>query len=266
MADPLAWVRTAGESAAAERLALYAACPGTGVRCGDGWFAVAAGTQSNDQNGVVSEPGAITSAALVHELIDWFARAALPASWLVTGDDAWLTAALTRCGAQPDNTGVWSGRRIGADVLHRTTRSARVAPVTTEDEFEECLDVAQACGWFDDGAHRRAYRDLYRSAGLLGDRVTHWLARRGRAAVGMGTMFMATPHIVELCNLAVIVSERRRGIGTALASARITAAHTRGARVVVSALSPDGWQLYRTIGFVSVPVTPNRRFFLPGDR
>ena len=265
MNDLLEWIPVAGELASAARLRLYAESPGTLVRSGEGWLAVAAGTRSNDQNGVISEPGAISTPALVHELVQWFAHAALPASWLLAGDDSWLTAELIRSGARPENTGWWAGGEIGADVLHRTAPGVVVTRVTSSDEFDECLDVAQACAWFDDAADRRAYRDLYASIGFASDRVTHWVARRDSTAVGMATMFAATLQTVELCNLAVVPSERRRGIGTALASTRLTAAQARGARRAVSALSPDGWQLYRTMGFVSTRVTPNRCFYLPMD-
>ena len=57
--------------------------------------------------------------------------------------------------------------------------------------------------------------------------------------------------------------ERRQGIGRALAGERIRAAHERGATTVVSALSPDGWKLYQSLGFRSVGVTPDRWFYLP---
>jgi hypothetical protein len=35
--------------------------------------------------------------------------------------------------------------------------------------------------------------------------------------------------------------------------------------MIVSALSPDGWQLYRSLGFVSVPVESDRWFYLPAS-
>ncbi|HEY5847582.1 MAG TPA: hypothetical protein VIT42_12410 [Microlunatus sp.] len=39
---------------------------------------------------------------------------------------------------------------------------------------------------------------------------------------------------------------------------------SRDATVVVSALSPDGWELQRTLGFRSVPVVSDTCFDLPG--
>ena len=58
--------------------------------------------------------------------------------------------------------------------------------------------------------------------------------------------------VIDLCNLGVAESHRRRGIGRALVAARLADAAQRGATTVVSTPSPEGWRLQQALGFRSV--------------
>jgi predicted N-acetyltransferase YhbS len=69
--------------------------------------------------------------------------------------------------------------------------------------------------------------------------------------------------VIDLCNLGVAESHRRRGIGRALVAARLADAAQRGATTVVSAPSPEGWRLQQAHGFRSVPVVADTWFYLP---
>jgi GNAT superfamily N-acetyltransferase len=143
---------------------------------------------------------------------------------------------------------------LGSDVT--------ISRVRTSADLDEWLDVASRCGWLVDDRDRRARRRLHLSLGLDDADLVHWLARRDGRAVAMASAHV-TGSVVDLCNLAVVDRERRQGIGRALAAERIRAAHERGATTIVSALSPDGWKLYESLGFRSVGVTPDRWFYLP---
>ena len=226
-------------------------------------MAVATGVSANDMNGVVSRPGAPIPEELVRELLGWFAELEVPASWIVEGEDEALARRLVAAGARPEATGWWSGRAIdGAFPSARPNGEVVVTRVTVGDELESWLELASRCGWIADERDRDARRYLYLSVGLADDSLTHWLALRDGRPVGMASSFQVN-DVVDLCNLAVVVAERRRGIGRALAGARILAAQRGGARMAVSALSPDGWELYRGLGFTSVLVAPDRCFYLP---
>jgi ribosomal protein S18 acetylase RimI-like enzyme len=125
--------------------------------------------------------------------------------------------------------------------------------------------VARACGWSDNKRDEDARSRLYRAVGLDDSELAHWVAYDGDRPVGMASSWLQG-SVVDLCNLAVMESYRRQGIGRELALVRIRAAHEAGATSIVAALSLDGWELYRTLGFESVPVIPNRWFYLPMTR
>jgi ribosomal protein S18 acetylase RimI-like enzyme len=261
----------AGEAAAAARLRRYAGCAAAHSRSGDGWVAVATGARSNDMNGVVSQPGAAIDGALVDELLAWFAELRLPASWLVEGEagDPALAAALVERGARSEDDGWWAGRGIDDDLFAELAEGdlgddVTITRVRTSADLDEWLDVAGRCGWLVDDRDRRARRRLHLSIGLDSDDLAHWVARRLGRPVAMASSHL-TGSVVDLCNLAVVDRERRQGIGRALAGERIRAAHERGATTIVSALSPDGWKLYESLGFHSVGVIPARWFYLPSD-
>lgn len=260
----------AGEDAAAGRLHRYARCAAARTRSGEGWFAVATGAEANDMNGVVSQPGASIPRDLVDHLIEWFAQQRVPASWLLAGEDRELATTLVGRGASAETSGWWAGRLIEDDLLRLSpVPGITISRVTTEEDLRDWLDVAGVCGWFDHEAGRSVRKKIYLSVGLADDddddELSHWVARRAGHAVGMASSFLNRRSVVDLCNLAVVDSERRQGIGRALAGERIRAASERGARTIVSALSPDGWRLYRSLRFQSVPVTPDRWFYLPTD-
>lgn len=257
-------VRSAADRVATARLRLYAQCSAATVRRGDGWLALETGVSSNDMNGVISEPGADVSGDLVAELIDWFRERGLPSSWAIMGDDAALSAMLVEHGAVPERSGWVSGRTSDAELLELSgPADVDVVDVRTEGALDEWLDVADRCGWIVDEADREARRRLYLAVGLEHAQLWHSVAVRDGVPIGMASAFWNGAGIVELCNLGVVASEQRRGVATALASARIRAARQLGGWVVVAELSPDGWELYRRAGFISVPVRPERWFYLP---
>lgn len=257
---PLARV---GVESAGRRIGRYAEAAPTSARFGEGWIAVATGVRANDMNGVVSHPDAIISVELIDHLLAWFKQERLPASWLIDGSDPALSSALVARGARPETSGWWAGRLIGGDLLRLPCPADTVIRrVGADEDLEDWLEVAAQCGWCDDADDRGARRELYRSIGLDNDELAHWVAYRSGQPVGMASSFSAG-GVVDLCNLAVVDRARRHGIGRALAAARIRAAHELGATTIVSALSPDGWQLYRTLGFVSAPVERDRWFYLP---
>jgi len=247
------------QEAACARLRTLAAASGAAVRHGEGWFAVRTGVDSNDMNGVVSEAGAPITRRLVDELTSWFAGT--PASWLTLGPNAGLTEVLLTSGARPERTGRWSGRRMPFP-LPAATSGVTVSVVDSLDGLDMWLDVAAECGWTHTEDDRRARRSLY--ASLLGNDqpLTHWLALDATQPVGFASSYQLG-QVVDLCNLAVLPSRRREGIGRALISARLAFAATQGATAIVSAPSPEGWAIQRTLGFESAPVTPDTTFYLP---
>lgn len=246
----------AADHASRERLRAYAGAEGVDVREGEGWLAVRTRVASNDLNGVVST--APVPAGVVETLCAWFA--AVPASWLLGEPDVAMTDRLRAAGARPERTGVWSGR-VAAGVPPQTG-AVRVRRVEDGADLDRWLDVATACSWIESTDDRTARRRLYAALGLDHPRLSHWLAFEGGAAVGFGSVFL-DGGVADLCNLGVLEAHRRRGIGRALVSARVAYAVRRGAAVVVSAPSPDGWQLQRALGFRSVPVIPDTCFYLP---
>ena len=258
--SPYAW---AGHHAARRRVELYAACDGAMVRQGAGWFAVATGVASNDMNGVVSEAGVAMADVVVDELIGWFADLALPASWLTAAADPRLTAVLVERGSIPERTGWWAGRRLDRPrAVPEPARDIVIDRAGSHDDLDDWLDVAASCGWIADPDDRSARRALYCAVGLDHPHLAHWIARRGGTPVGMASSFLCDAA-VDMCNLAVVEPYRRNGIGSGLVTHRVRAARSHRARLAVSALSPDGWQLYETLGFVSVPVVPDTWFYLP---
>lgn len=64
---------------------------------------------------------------------------------------------------------------------------------------------------------------------------------------------------------SVLEGDRRRGVGTALIDRRLGDAAARGATRAVSAVSPEGWQVYQRRGFRSVPARRDVCFYLPSD-
>ncbi len=246
-------------AAASSRLATFATTSGASMRQGEGWFAVRTGMSSNDMNGIISEPGAAVSRRLVEDLVSWFEG--VPASWMTSRPDARLTALLIDAGARSERTGSWSGMRISAQLpvpysgtTIRVTRSA--------DDVEMWLDVAAECGWIVSDADRRARRTAFLSLLGRGGPLTQWLATDETGPVGFASSYLHRA-VVDLCDLGVLPTRRREGIGQGLVCARLAAAFEQGATTTVSAPSPHGWALQRTLGFISVPVVSDTTFYLP---
>lgn len=254
-------VAAAGHRAGIARLEVFAESSHSDVRRGERWFAVATGVSSNDMNGVVSA-GPVSDAD-ADQLIAWFRDRDLPASWWTKEPDDRLTAVLLERGAQPERTGWWAGRAGGVGSEDGAPPPGVVVRrVASAADLDQWLDVAGACGWIDDEDDRAARAALYLSVGLDHPGLGHWLALRDGTAIAMASSFVHD-DVIDLCNLAVVDDERRRGVGTALALERLRHGGGCAAGLAVAALSPDGWELYRTIGFESVPVVPDLQFYLP---
>ena len=231
------------------------------MRRGRDWIAVSTGVTSNDLNGVVCEAPAEVVTSDVVALVAWFRELGVPACWLSSVPDDRLTEALLEVGAVPERTGRWVGRTI-SDRRGEREPDITIRRVSTDADLESWLDIAAACGWIDDASDREARRRLYAEVGLNAELLVHWIALRQARVVGMASAFL-NGSVVDLCNLAVLEDERRRGIGRALVEHRLQWAARRGATEVVSAVSPEGWQLYSHLGFRSVPVVADVCFYLP---
>ena len=251
----------AAQHSAEAQLAACAEAPGIAVRRGRDWFAVRTGVDSNNMNGVVSEAQAEISAELVDDLVAWFRADAVPASWLTTIPDPQLTRTLLAAGARAERTGYWSGCSMPTPV-RPPAAGVEVVRVVSDHHLEEWLDVAAECGWIEDDSDREARYRLYLALGLDGGALTHWLALDHDQPVGFASSFLDA-NVIDLCNLGVAESHRRRGIGRALVAARLADAVQRGAKRVVSAPSPEGWLLQQTLGFRRVPVVADTWFHLP---
>lgn len=218
------------------------------------------GVNSNDHNGVLSTAGAVVPASLVADLLSWFGTT--PACWLTTGADRRLGDILIAAGARPERSGSWSGGVLPMPP-HPVRAGIEVVRVRDEAQLDSWLELAERCGWIEDVEDRRARRRLFGEVGLSHPALSHWLAVDRGQPVGFASLHL-DGGVVDLVDLAVLESHRRRGIGSTLVQARLADAMERGATAVVSAPSPDGWLLQRALGFVSVPVRPDRCFYLPG--
>jgi GNAT superfamily N-acetyltransferase len=104
---------------------------------------------------------------------------------------------------------------------------------------------------------------LYERVGYgPGQPVRHWVAYTDRNPVGRATSFVFD-EVVALQHCGVRPSHRRRGIGSALTGAQLAAAVKAGARFAVLSPSPDGYCLYRHLGFTLVAGHPDRWFYFP---
>ncbi len=108
----------------------------------------------------------------------------------------------------------------------------------------------------DDSGFERSLRDWLNSEG---ERRTVWLATLTGTPVGMVSLFeyrrMPRPRRLDsrwgyLSNMFVREEYRRRGIGSALLEAVVTAARRRGYARVVLSPSEAAISLYRRAGFV----------------
>jgi GNAT superfamily N-acetyltransferase len=90
----------------------------------------------------------------------------------------------------------------------------------------------------------------------------HWLALRGDRPVGMATAFFAG-EVALLEHVGVVPDERRRGIATALALARLHEARRLGCETAVFGTTPESAALYEPLGLTTEPTAPRRWFYLP---
>ena len=135
--------------------------------------------------------------------------------------------------------------------------------VASERDLDAWLDVAGACGWHENAADRLAWRTLFLDLGLAPSApIRLYVALRDNRAVGMASAFYAGT-LALLTTVAVPVDERRRGIGRALASMRMSEACERGCNTAVLAPTPDGARLYEALGFETHRQPPDRWLYLP---
>jgi GNAT superfamily N-acetyltransferase len=92
--------------------------------------------------------------------------------------------------------------------------------------------------------------------------IRHWAAWRGGKRVGSASAFF-TSTTVLLEHVNVDEDERRRGIGTALALARLLEARRLGCELAVFGTTPESAALYAQFGFTTQPVEGRRWFYLP---
>jgi GNAT superfamily N-acetyltransferase len=211
--------------------------PGAEVSGGEGLYAVRTRVTSNSENGVLADATAPVTCAQAERLAAWFAEWRVPSSWLCAerGDHGAVAAKLEAAGYRPERS-AWEMRAsVGALAALPAVAlpGVRLAPVSSERTLGAWLDVAGAGGWFE-----------------------------SEAAVGMASAFF-TEKTVVLTSVSVLPSERRRGIGRALALERLREARERGCELAVLGSSPDGAALYETLGFESHPQPPDRWFYAP---
>jgi ribosomal protein S18 acetylase RimI-like enzyme len=209
----------------------------------------------------VSEGQAEISPKLVEDLVAWFRAAGAAASWLVPRPDPRLTGTLLAAGARAERSGYWSGRAIPTPI-RAPNAGVEVVRVVSEHHLDAWLDVAAGCGWIEVDSDRHARRALYLALGLDAGVLTHWLALDQDQPVGFASSHLDV-NVIDLCNLGVAASYRRRGIGRALTAARLADAAARGATTVVSAPGREGWRIQQALGFRRVPVIADTCFYLP---
>ena len=188
-----------------------------------GVLAVRTGTDSNVDNGIVLE----RKDADVEGLIDWFRslrRSSARGSMLPTS-----CASASRGSALREETnGVTTGAVL--DDLPSLT----LPPGVSIEEDDEPWPLP----------------------------IRHWAARRDGRRVGDASAFF-TSNTVLLEHVEVAEDERRRGIGTALALARLHEGRRLGCEFAVFGTTPESAALYDRFGFTTQPVEGRRWFYLP---
>jgi GNAT superfamily N-acetyltransferase len=188
-----------------------------------GVLAVRTGADSNVDNGIVLE----RDDADVEGLIDWFQE---PASLICSGFEApdELRERLAALRVREETTGVTTGALLG-------DLPPLVPPPGVSIEHDD---------------EPRALP------------IRHWVARRDGRRVGDASAFF-TSSTVLLEHIEVAEDERRRGIGTALALARLHEGHRLGCELAVFGTTPESAALYEQFGFTTQPVEGRRWFYLP---
>jgi GNAT superfamily N-acetyltransferase len=188
-----------------------------------GLLAVRTGEESNVDNGIVLEH----ENADVERVLDWFGE---PASLICSGFEApdELRERLAGLGLREETTGVTTGAVLG-----------EFPSVSPPDGVAVGEDLEP--------------RPLP---------IRHWAAWRGGKRVGTASAFF-TSTTVLLEHVNVDEDERRRGIGTALALARLHEARRLGCELAVFGTTPESAALYEQFGFTTQPVDGRRWFYLP---
>jgi GNAT superfamily N-acetyltransferase len=206
-----------------------------------GALAVRTGIASNTENGVVSTAAELDG-RVVADLLHWLRG--IPASWIAL--DPAIGPALLAAGCTPEEN-AWN---MSAEITRVAEPLHPVWTVDSDVDLDMWLGIVRECGWFDEvGPARRVYRAM-RYDGL-------YLSEGGAASA------FFTPPTVLLNAVAVLPRLRRRGIGRALALARLRDAKARSCTTAILAPSPDGRKLYESLGF-HPEVQPRRHwFYLP---
>jgi ribosomal protein S18 acetylase RimI-like enzyme len=237
------------------------------VRERGGSFAVRTLVRSNAENGVVSDGVAPVPAAVIDELVAWFAQHERPACWLCADGPSRVETArrLEGAGCRAD----LEAREMHAALRHLDLRDqsppdgVEIRLVSNGSDIDGWLDIAGHCDWYDGPAQRDVWRALYVSVGFAGTPpIRLYLATRGDRPVGIASAFYVG-RTVFMTAVAVADDERRRGIGRALALTRLREATQHGSTIATLSPSPDGFELYRRLGFTVQPIPAGRWFHLP---
>ena len=230
----------------AEWLRRLAASERTQVRqVGDG-VAVLSAVNSNAHNGVVCSAG-VDDAAIV-ATIAWFHG--VPAQWLVTDGSA-LGPRLVAAGCRAERTAVVMGAAI-AD-LPAAAQPPEGVEIVDADRAR-WLAVAQASSMFEDAEREADLLDAVPGA-------TRLAALRDGQPVGIAGS-IAVGDTLYLQYLAVLESQRGRGVGRSLTAARLRAAP--GCRHAALDPAPDAIAFHRRLGFQLQPALRDRVYYLPG--
>ena len=139
----------------------------------------------------------------------------------------------------------------------------RIAVAADARELDLVLDLMAAEGMLEDDADRERARRVFRSLGLgRAAPLCHYLAREDAEPVGMATAFFGGETVL-LQHVVVVPARRRRGLGRALALARLHDARARGCRTAVLGPTPESRRLYEPLGFTAAPTDGSRVLYLP---
>ena len=228
------------------------------VRRADGVLAVCTGVFSNTENGVVANSA---DEETIVELRDWFEVRGAPASWIALEPAEELLDLLVRAGCRPDRSHVVMGARL--ETLELSEPQSTVEIVSDEDALDDWLSIGEPCGVISEPGDVEAVRRVALGIGMGGDGpLVRYLARRQGRPVGVAEAFYGR-HTASLQHVGVLDAERRRGIGRALAVARLLDARRRGYETAVLGPSAEGQLLYESLGFTLEPGPPDRWFYLP---
>jgi ribosomal protein S18 acetylase RimI-like enzyme len=229
-----------------------------------GAFALVSGIASNAENGIVGglAPGAEREEKIA-ALLGFVLRRGVPASWLLDRprdrpDD--LPAALVAGGCRAEDDAWVMGGPVST-AAPAPPDGVQIVPVATAAGLEDWLQVAEVCGWIDSAQDFATRRRVYGSLPFEGP-LRRWTAMRDGIAVGMAAALVVN-DVIYMTDSAVIPEARRRGIGRALAATRLRLAAERQCTRAVLAPSPDGAELWRSLGFIESRQPRNRWFYLP---